>query len=251
MIEGFPHRYEDSCFHHALEKLRKEVAHNIIASRFTMGGFPINRIPKHLEAKCLAAQPDIVVLQFASSDLVVPVRRHHRSDGSVSASHRKTSANPATQLDRLKWLCQGFLGNALSLTPVTPPEIYLENMNLLIRTLLEHRVIPVVLSPFVFGGQRSDRIARDCAGRLQQSMAAFPKAVYVDAYAALDRHPRWRMLLGDGTHLSIEGQKVVGDALFLCLKKLIDKSGTHPEMFLADGADELIETEPTPEDWHP
>lgn len=222
MIEGFPHRYEDSCFHHALEQLRKETAHNIISSLFTMGGFPINRIPKHLESKCLAARPDIVVLQFGTSDLVVPVRRQRRSDGSISAAHRSTSANPATQFDRLKWLSQGFLGDVFRLMPVTPPEIYLENMKLLTQTLLEHQVIPVVLSPFVFGGQRSDRITRDCAGRLQQSVAALPKAVYVDAYAALDRHPRWRMLLGDGTHLSIEGQKVVGDALFLCLKKLID-----------------------------
>jgi lysophospholipase L1-like esterase len=187
-----------------------------------MGGFPIHRIPKHLEARCLAAQPDIVVLQFGTSDLVVPIRRRHRSDGSISAAHRSTSANPPTQLDRVKWYFRGLLGDALNLSTVTPPEVYLENMNLLTRTLLEHQVIPVVLSPFIFGGQRSDRIARDCVERLRQSVAALPRAVYVDAYAALDRQPRWRMLLGDGTHLSIEGQKVVGDALYLSLKDVVE-----------------------------
>lgn len=69
MIGGFPHRYEDSCFHLAMERLRKESAHHLIPSIYTFGGFPVTRIPKHLAARCLAANPDIVVVQFASSDL--------------------------------------------------------------------------------------------------------------------------------------------------------------------------------------
>src|SRR5882672_11238110 len=103
MIGGFPHREADSFFHHALERLRKVTVHNVVPSLFTMGGFPINRIPKHFEARCLATHPDIVVLQFATSDLVVPVRRYRHHDGSISAAHRTTSATPSTHSDRLKW----------------------------------------------------------------------------------------------------------------------------------------------------
>jgi lysophospholipase L1-like esterase len=223
MIGGFPHRSEDSCFHYAVEKLRKESAQNVIPSLFTMGGFPINRIPKHLEAKCLAADPDIVVVQFATSDLVVPIRRKFsRQSGSVTAASRSVSANPPTLFDRLKWQLHGLIGDALRLSPVTPPEVYLETMTKITRTLLEHQVVPVILSPFVFGGRRSDRIARNCSNRLQQAVAALPKAVFVDAYAALDQFPRRQMLLGDGTHLSIEGQKIVGEVLFLRLKNILD-----------------------------
>ena len=217
MIGGFPHRQEDSFFHHAIERLRLETAHNIIDSLFTFGGFPVTRVPKHLKNRCLAAHPDIVVLQFGSSDLVVPLRhRHHGS------RDRQVSKQPPTRLDQMKWSLRSGLGNALRLTPVTPPEVYLETVTQLARTLLEHQVIPVVLSPFVFGSRRSDRIARDCAGRLKESLSASPKAVYVDAYAALDRQPRRRMLLRDGSHLSLAGQQVVADVLFPALKNLLD-----------------------------
>jgi len=53
-------------------------------------------------------------------------------------------------------------------------------------------------------------------------MAQIPKAVFVDAYTALNEHPRSRMLLRDGSHLSLEGQSVVADALFPHLKNLLD-----------------------------
>jgi lysophospholipase L1-like esterase len=191
-----------------------------------MGGFTIARVPKHLEARCLAAHPDIVVLQFATSDLIVPIRRKYTF---ITTVRRKVSVNPPNLVDRLKWQIQGLVGDGLRLSPVTPREVYLATMNLLARTLLEHQVVPVVLSPFVFGARRSDRFARDCAGRLQQSLAALPRAVYVDAYSALDRHPRWRMLLCDGSHLSLEGQRVVGEALYPCLKNIVENQAWFPK----------------------
>ena len=220
MIGGFPHRQEDSFFHLAIERLRKQTEINLVSSVFTLGGFPITRVPKHLHPRCLAANPDIVVLQFASSDLIVPLRKHHHS-GSSYPVHRKVSTNLPAFGDRLKWHCQSLIGDGLRLKPVTPPEIYLETMHSLVLTLVKHHVMPVVLSPFVFGGRRSDKIARDCGGRLQQIINSMPNAVYVDAYSALDRQPRWQMLLSDGSHLSLEGQKVVAEALFPCLKRLV------------------------------
>jgi lysophospholipase L1-like esterase len=228
MIGGFPHRQEDSFFHQALERLRKETSHNLIGSVFTLGGFPVTRAPKHVASRCLSANPDIVVVQFATTDLVVPIRRRRRRDGSISSVSGRTSASTASTFDRLKWLFQGLIGDALRLAPVTHPEVYLDTMTGITRVLLERQVVPVVLSPFVFGGQRSDRIARDCAGRLKQALANVPHAVYVDAYAALSRHPHGRMLLSDGTHLSLEGQRVVAEALFPCLKNLMENQAWFP-----------------------
>ena len=224
MIGGFPHRQEDSFFHHAVERLRQETGQDIVDSLFTMGGFPVTRVPRHFHARCLAAEPDIVVLQFGSSDLVVPVRHRPQASSSISVQ-RHVSARRATALDRLNWQVRSLIGDGLRLTPVTPPDKYLETMLLLTQTLVEHQVIPVVLSPFVFGSRRSDRLARDCGVRLQQSLAALPFAFYVDAYAALDGKPRERMLLRDGAHLSLAGQQVVAETLYPTLKNLVDSRG--------------------------
>ena len=234
MIAGFPHQYEDSCFHLAMERLRKETRQNIISSIFTLGGFPVTRALKHLPSKCLAAEPDIVVLQFATSDLIVPVKEKHRhiphSSGEriLSSAERKTCPRRTRAVDQLRWRIDGLIGDLLRLTPLTPPEIYLETMGRMARTISEHQAVPVVLSPFVFGGHRSDRIARDCARRLQRLLATIPKAHYVDAYSALNQHTRSQMLLRDGCHLTLKGQAVVGECLFASLAKIIQDKNQMP-----------------------
>jgi len=220
MIGGFPHRYEDSCFHLATERLRKATGHHVIASSYTLGGFPVTRVLKDLPSRCLASQPDIVVLQFASSDLIVPVRRkHHRHQ--VDSVGRKVSSASANVVHQLRWGVRGILGDLLQLPPVTAPEIYLETMNRMIRAVAEKPAIPVLLSPFVFGGHRSDRLARECAARLRQVVAVIPSAHYVDVYTVLNHRPRHQMLLSDGTHLSLQGQAMVGDCLFAALAKIV------------------------------
>ncbi len=220
MIGGFPHRFEDSFFHQATERLRKITDHKLTTSQFTFGGFPITRVPKHFQPRCLEARPDIVVLQFATSDLIVPIRKQSNHLGTVPAQ-RNVLANPARLRHWLKWRCRGLLADVLRLPPVTPLEVYLQTMEQLTRTLLDHQIVPVVLSPFVFGGQRSDRFARDCTRRLGHRVSSLPNAVYIDAYTALDQHPRRQMLLSDGTHLSLAGHCVIGDALFHGMKDLI------------------------------
>ena len=134
---------------------------------------------------------------------------------------RKVSLAGADAVHRLKWRLQGFVGDALGLSSVTPPEIYLETMAQMIRAIADQGAVPVVLSPFVFGGQRSDRLARKCVASLQPVVAAMPAARYVNVYAALDRHPRRLMLLGDGTHLSVQGQAVAGECLAAVLAPII------------------------------
>lgn len=217
MIEGYPHDYASSLFHLAVERLRKETGHDIISSVFTMGGFPVTRIQKYLPSRCLATDPDIVVFQFASSDLIVPVTKKLPGCSSAKPRIPSASSDRATVVDRLRWFGQGIIGDLLRLPSKTVPDIYLETMDQMTRAVLEHGAIPVVLSPFIFGGQRSDRIARDCTQCLQRLLATIPNAHFVDAYSALDRYPRGLMLLGDGMHLTLKGQAVVGECLFASL----------------------------------
>ena len=221
MIDGYPHQPTDSFFHLAVIRLRQETKRPITTSMYTLGGFPIPRVPKHLASKCMVFHPNIVVLQFGATDLVVPLRRKKNRDGTTAAAFHGRSAAPATLMSRARWQFQGLAGDMLKLEPVTPLEIYLETMAGLVRTLLENNIVPVVVSPFVFGGRRSDRNARYCAGRLQELLATLPKAYFVDAYAALDRQPRHQMLLADGGHLSLAGQQVVADELLAVLKRIV------------------------------
>lgn len=234
MIAGFPHRSEDSCFHLAIEKLRKESGQRILSSMFTLGGFPITHAIKHLPSRCLAARPDIVVLQFATSDLVVPVRKKHRhphhglAGRMPSSADRKACDHRASTIDQLRWRMDGIIGDLLRLAPVTPPEIYLETLCSMAREISKHRAIPVVLSPFVFGGRRSNRIAGDCAQRLPQLLGTIPNAQYVDAYSALSQYPRSEVLLSDRCHLTLKGQVVVGECLFASLAKIIEGQNRTP-----------------------
>lgn len=224
MLGGYPHRPEDSFFQLALEHLREESTCQITSSSYTLGGFPITRVPAHLTPRCLNAKPSIVVIQFASSDLIVPLRRKRtiQMSGSHSAP-RKVSSEPPRLMNRLIWQVQGLVGDGLQLKPITPPPVYLETMGQITRTFLDHGVTPVVLSPFVFGGRRSNRFAHECSLGLQESLGNSPQTVFVDAYAALARHPRHRTLLSDGTHLSLLGHRIVASALYTHLKSLVER----------------------------
>jgi lysophospholipase L1-like esterase len=211
MIGGFPHRPEDSFFHHAIEQLWTTTGAKVVTTQFTFGGFPVTRVPKHLKARCLDARPDVVVIQFGSSDLVVPLRPNHDRSGHLV--HRAVSDAMPGMMDWCRWQFQGLIGDLRQLKPVTPVEEYLQTMEKMTRAMLENGIVPVVMSPFVFGAGRSDWMARTAARRLQTMITALPGAVYVDAYAALARHPRRQMLLRDGTHLSLAGHRVVAETL--------------------------------------
>ena len=219
MIGGFPHRAQDSFFHHATEALRREGPAELTLSQYTFGGFPVTRVPKHLKPRCLDQQPHIVVLQFASSDLIVPL--HRPTHDPRTTPHRQVSPQPPKFTDRCKWRLQSLLGDLRQLTPVTPLETYLQTMEHLTRTLLDHKVTPVVLSPFVFGGGRSDRLARAASQRLATLVTRQTGALYVDAYSALDAQPRHQMLLKDGTHLSLAGHHVVAEQLLPALRRAL------------------------------
>jgi len=185
---------------------------------------------------------DMCPLTQVTSDLVVPVRRKHRhpfhglAGRRPSLASRKACDRRAQAMDQLRWCIDGMIGDLLQLAPVTPPEIYQETLCSMARAISEHQAIPVVLSPFVFGGRRSDRIARDCAQRLPRLLASIPNARFVDAYSALNQYPRGEVLLRDRCHLTLKGQAIVGECLFASLAKIIKKKSPTPGCTTTSGA---------------
>lgn len=219
MIGGYPHRFEDSGFHQAMERLRKETSQKIIPSVYTLGGFPVPRVLKHLQPRCLADHPDVVVVQFGSSDLVVPVRKKRHTNRLAAGT--AVPATPATLAYQLRWRLRGLIGDVFQLNPVTSPALYLSSMSRMVEAIAASQAIPVVLSPFVFGAQRSNRIARQCVPMLRQAVECVPMARYMDVYSALDRFPRREILLSDGTHLTLKGQAILGECLFTALSQIV------------------------------
>ena len=114
-------------------------------------------------------------------------------------------------------------------------EALLETMDRMVRMISDIHALPVVLSPFVFGAQRSNRIARGCVPRLRQIVAAIPGAHYVDVYSVLDQYPRREILLADGTHLSLKGHAVVGECLAPVLAEIVRDQAIKNGKDLAHG----------------
>jgi lysophospholipase L1-like esterase len=171
-------------------------------------------------------EPNIVVLQFGSSDLTVPLRnkRQQWSEAALSSLAARTRlAHPANLMHTLRWRVRGLIGDALKLKPVTAPEVYLGAMDYLIRAVAARGAIPIVLSPFVLGSQRSNRIARHCVPALGKLVAAVPNAYYVEVFSTLEQFPRREILLRDGRFLTIPGQVVVAESLFTVLGRVLEE----------------------------
>ena len=223
-IAGVPHRFENSFFHLATERLRLESPHNLSSSLFTLSEFSAPRAIQHLPTHGLAEKPDIVVLQFGSSDLRISLRR--KSIPEAMANRSGATAHSAGPARPLYWQLQGLIGDLLQLPSVTAPEAYLEAMNQMIRIVAAYDAVPVVMSPFVIGSPRSDRVARQCVPVLAKVVAAVPEARYLDAYSVLDKFPRREILLRDGIHLTIQGQVLVAEGLFTLLARLLREQET-------------------------
>jgi hypothetical protein len=230
MIDGYPYERCDSFFAIAAAQISSEGEAALTVTSKTFGGFPVTRAIKYLAKYCIDPRPDAVVVQFASSDLVVLVRRRRTSissasglsvSNSVNADIKSSMRRKPSILDWCHWQLKGLIGDLLGLPSITPLETYLYTMQLIVAESLKNGIMPIILSPFVFGGRRSDRIALAANLRLRAIVEKMPGAIYVDAYSALNAHSRRKMLLNDGMHLSLEGHRVVSDVLTASLKKAI------------------------------
>ena len=216
MIAGYPLQAEEGFLHRAVEQLRDEGRRQVALESISMGGFPAQRACHHFAKRCLARRPDVVVLQFGSTDASAPLRNAFFLRGSLhngSHSRGKVSDQPPSMKDLVKWRLRSLASDLLLVPSLSPLEDYLAAIQTMVAEGCAAGCDVVVVSPFVMGGGRSNRGARRYTRAQELRLRKFPRAHFLDAHDLLSRWPRRRMLLCDGFHLSPEAHQKLGRAL--------------------------------------
>lgn len=223
MISGFPFPADTGFLCHAMHQLHRDHGKQAWVEVVTMGGFPAQRAQKHLRKKVLALRPDVVVLQFGSTDASAPLRRSGwvRLWVKKPVHGDKVSPSSATWKHALKWRIWGVASSLLRVKPVAPLEEYLAAMNNMVKACLAAGSAVVVVSPFVMGSGHSNRLARRYSRALGEIFSRLPNCHFLDAYSVLQPLPRRQILLSDGFHLSARGHELVGDRLGEILLRVI------------------------------
>ena len=217
MIAGFPLSQEAGFFHHAVQHLHQTGQFKVAFEIVAMGGFPADRAHKHLAKKVLAQRPDVVVLQFGSTDASAPLRhgfglRHlfPRKDPYV---REQVSNQPPAPLDLVKWQLRNLASELLCVPPISPLNDYLPALLNMAYECCAAGSTVVVVSPFVMGGGRSNRFARYYTQALAEQLPQSPGVHFLDAHTLLSQSERREMLLRDGFHLSATAHQKLGAAL--------------------------------------
>lgn len=216
MIAGYPLSLETGFLYQAVQNLQQTGGFKVAVDVVAMGGFPVDRARKHLAKKVLSHRPDIIVLQFGSTDASAPLRNNFISRRKLhkrAHSPEKVSTLPPASRDLWKWKLRSLASGLMRVPPLTPLESYLEAMLGMVEECLAAGSRVVVVSPFIMGSGHSDRFARRYAQALKNRLLKFPRVQVLDAYAVLSPWPRRQMLLQDGFHLSAEAHQKVGAAL--------------------------------------
>jgi lysophospholipase L1-like esterase len=224
MIAGYPFTLDRGFLHQAVQYLHHSGYHKASCEVVSLGGFSAQRARKYLDAKVLRKKPGVVVLQFGSTDAQAPLRNNwlsRRLSRSKPRVAQVVSPLPPTGLDLLKWRLRSLASNLLRVPPITPMETYRTVVLEMVQDCRAAGSRVVVVSPFVMGGERSNRFARGYAEALARSLPQVPEVQFLNAHALLSPQPRKRMLLRDGFHLSPEAHRMLGAALGLLLSELI------------------------------
>ena len=200
MINGDPFRPEDSFFHKATWALKQELPQAVETSVISLPGLPITRAIKYYKKKIKPMRPDIVVVQFGSTDSVIPIRKRLGKLARVMPPPPPVAniGKPS----RWKWWLKSLAAELLLLNPITDEETYIESIRCLITQAQATATAVVLVSPFVMASSRSNRCARKYTQGLKVLTAQTPGVYCLDAHALLSAHPKHTVLCPDGLHIT-------------------------------------------------
>jgi hypothetical protein len=217
MIKGTPFGPECSFLHIATSRLKQNPRSAIQTQVVSLPSFDAPRAKKHIRCKLLGHKPNIVVIQFGSTDAAVPIRKHLGRIGGQAIKNTDTSI---TFMDVFKWHLKTTISTLLFLRPVTPEADYIRAMTGMVARSLSMQVTPIVISPFPFGSSRSDYFSRAYSNRLKSEIQGIKGAYFIDAYSELAKHPKSKTLCQDGFHISKFSHELISDLLVAEIKAI-------------------------------
>jgi len=180
----------------------------------------------------LKSRPDLVVLQFGTTDVGFNLGHRIRSRfarilnpgrPARGESKKPQKLDPNQGAFRSSLIDDIFGRLKLSLCRLARIEpmhggkdIYLKAMGEIMDAIVGAGAVPVVLSPFPHG----DRTCHLWAGVFSQALKELTDSkggIFVDALTALESVPKSEILLEDKFHLSRQGHRLLGERLALSL----------------------------------
>ena len=238
MISGYPLQQAKSFFARMLSSLPTGENAQSMQRRehqfVSLHGFTAERAARHLAAKVLSKKPDIVVLQFGSTDVDCPPvhafgggsdkqRQAKRLRSGVqhapSPVHEQISIKPGSGLripsimDYARWIIASILGFLFRPDPNSDLDDYLDAMTMMVEMLSLENIEVIVLAPFPFAMRYTHRLARRYTAALIQRLSSYRNVACVDCIKVLEDYPVRKVVLSDGMHLSELGHRVLGDHL--------------------------------------
>ena len=240
MISGYPHAggglFETGC--RLIEQgLLRPVQSKIVS----LGGFPVPRAEKHLRRNVFDFNPHYIVLQFGATDAQCPIRPKNRPDRprnppkETSSQSNSVLANAETQnrlrtvlkfllwetthdqpynlLSPLRWEIASVLGVIQKIEPITPLSIFIAAIERIVDDCLSAGMIPVVLSPFIFGSRYTTRNAVLYTNALHELYSRTKGMVFIDCIRVLATFRKSMILMNDGFHLSAAAHNLIGEAI--------------------------------------
>ncbi len=223
MIAGYPLAQEAGFLAQFARRLAQEPGGPVTTETLSLPGFSAPRAAPYAASRVATKQPDIVVLQFGSTDSACPpvhpfepLRFKGKGKAKSLPPAHDPSLRPPRAADRLRWRIASLLGWLWRRRPATEPEVYAQAMVRMLDALEVPGRLIVVLTPFPFALGRSHHWATRLADALRAAVAGREDVLLVDVLALFDGKRLADFVLADGYHLNERGHALLGEHIHAC-----------------------------------
>lgn len=224
LITGYPLPEEAGFFGMAVKRAAVELNRGIDHKIVTITSCTAPKAVTRLAEDVLPQRPDIVVFQFGQSDIKVAVKRLWREVTGQQRSPKEpvlVTEKPLRLNHRIDLFLRACAGLALGARPYTLRDDYRQSIAKMVETVVSAGIYPIVFTPFVFDNFLSDAWGRCYSRDLVDDFAGRDDVCVINGWEALAGHPRPRILLHDGMHLTRLGHQILADRLRMELVECI------------------------------
>lgn len=225
MINGVPFKPEDSFFQKFIENLENNGTNIDFSKVISLEGFTINRAKKYFSKKVLSLNPDLVILQFGSTDCFVDLKKNlyknfkimkkfKNQNGSKEISKYPIDNNINSKLTSIcKFIIKLLLIKLFNSTPRTTLNDYIESLEYIINECNSLNIELMILSPFVIGDIVSNMYAKKYTMNIY-NLNHMHSFIFVNCHSLLIKHNIQDVLLKDGVHISTKSHLLIADLMF-------------------------------------